>query len=433
MPHVLLVTYEFPPKGGPGVQRPLKLAKYLPDLGWGVTVLTVDDPPAAIMDPALLDEVPPSVRILRAWSLEPTRMIQALQRLKAGSRHPAAGRPASSGGYSGASPWAVRLVQSLFVPDEKRYWKPWAVRAGLRVASGAPFDVVLSSGPPHTAHLVGARIAGRLGIPHVVDFRDPWVGSFSKSYMTPLHRAADRVLERRVITGASALVTVTEQIADTYRERFPRTRVIVIQNGFDPLDVRAVSARPHEGLVLAYTGTFSGPRQPESFLAGLARAEVLVPEIARDVRVVAAGPGPEFIADARRLGVTAQVEALGYVEHRRSLQVLADADVAVLILSAGEESEASLSGKVFEYIGMRKPVLAVVGNGPAGDLVRGLSGGRVADFADPDSVASAIVEIHHDWKSGVLVGPDEAEAAHFSRADQARVYSGILGEELADD
>lgn len=424
---LLLVTYEFPPRGGPGVQRPLKLAKYLGIAGWDLTVLTVDDPPTAIVDEGLLGEVPPAVNVARAWSLEPTRLVQLLRRLR-GDRASVVGGQ----GFSGAPSGLVSLVQSLFVPDEKRYWKPWAVRAGMRAHADASFDVVVSTGPPHTAHLVAGTIARRTGVAHVIDFRDPWFGGLAKRYATPLHKAWNRRLEEGAIARAAAVVTVTDEIARMYRQRYPGSRLFVIPNGFDPDDLPDEPHAPHDGLVFAYTGTFGGARQPDTFLAGAARAESLEPGFANDVHIVAAGPGPEFVEAARRAGVRSTVTALGYVSHDRSLKTLAGADVAVLILSSGEESRVSLSGKVFEYVGMHKPVLAVVGEGAAHEFVSGLTGGRAVPYDDPSAVADAMLDIYAAWKADRLIGPGEDETARFSRVEQARAYMALLEEVVTD-
>jgi hypothetical protein len=126
------------------------------------------------------------------------------------------------------------------------------------------------------------------------------------------------------------------------------------------------------------------------------------------------------------------VTALGYVSHDRSLRTLARADAAVLILSSGEESRVSLSGKVFEYVGMHKPVLAVVGEGAAHDFVSGLTGGRVAAYDDPSAVADAMLDIYAAWRAGRLAGPGEDEAARFSRVEQARAYMTLLKGVVAD-
>lgn len=427
MPRVLLITYEFPPRGGSGVQRPLKLAKYLGRFGWDVTVLTVADPPTALVDDTLLGELPHTVTVSRAWSAEPTRLVQFLRRLRSGGaqRSRDDGKAARVQGYSGAPAGLVRIVQSAFVPDEKRFWKPWAVREGVRLARAGRIDAVVTSGPPHTAHLVGFSIARKTGIPHVLDLRDPWVGYFGASYLTPLHRWLDTRAERAVITRAASVVTVTRAIADDYRDRYPGLDVRVIPNGYDPADLADRDPSP-DVFTIAYTGVFGGPRTPDSFFGGLALAEAEEPDIVRDTRIVMAGAGVEVEERAVELGVRSRVRGLGYLSHAGILEVLATADAALLVLSDGPESRVSLSGKIFEYIGMRLPVLAVVGDGEAADLVSGLRGGMVADFGDPRSVCDAILRLHAQWRDGELAGPTPEEAKAYSRVSQAETWANLL-------
>ncbi|MBE0417153.1 MAG: hypothetical protein IBX63_05270, partial [Coriobacteriia bacterium] len=188
MSRVLLVAYGFPPRAASGVRRAQKLAKYLPGQGWEVTVLTVQDPPAAALDASALAELPEQVRVVRAWSLEPTRLVQAIRRgVRGGAKRTSAGEGSSprteseapsrpvavaSASYSGRSPAFVGAVRFFFLPDEKRGWLRYAVRAALSDTREAPVDAVVSTGPPFTGYLVGDRVAAALDVPHVLDFRD---------------------------------------------------------------------------------------------------------------------------------------------------------------------------------------------------------------------------------------------------------------------
>lgn len=420
MPRLLLVTYEFPPRGGPGVQRPVKLLKYLARLGWDASVVTVADPVTAVVDESLLADVPDSARVVRAWSLEPTRAVRALRSRRA----PAVGGTGASGMPSGF----VKLVQSAFVPDEKRYWTPWAVRAALVEAGRERPDVVVSTGPPHTAHLVASKVARRLGLPHVVDLRDPWVGYFNRRALTPVHAWLNGRMERRVMQRASAIVVVTGSMAEKYRARYPRLaeRVHVVMNGFDPEDLQPLSAVRARGCRFVHTGVFSPPRSPRTFLEGLRLAEDSEPRLAEAVEVRFAGAGAEVESLAEELGVRSTVRGLGYLSHAGSLAQVAEAAVALILLSPGAESEVSLTGKVFEYLGLRKPILAVVGAGEVARLLNDMPWAVVADPREPRAVADAILRMAHACIGDVLERPRLEDAERFSRERQTERYAGIL-------
>jgi len=426
---ILLVTYEFPPRGGPGVQRPVKFAKYWSREGATVDVLTVKDPVSAIVDESLLDELPDSVRIHRAWSLEPNRIARFGKRLLGRS---AGGATAvrSPTRLTSAPRGLITAIQSLFVPDEKRFWVPWAVRRG-RDLGRSGIDVVVSTGPPHTAHLVASRLARKWGVPHVVDLRDPWIGYLDKRYATSLHRRADLRLEARVIDRAAAVVSVTESMSREISARYPRLgRVVTVLNGYDTEDLQDVvpAERSDSKVRFIHAGTFSGNRRPDEFLRGLARAEAAEECIAQDAEVVFVGAGSEIEDTARSLGVRARVRALGYLDHGQALSELAAADVALVLLSEGRESEISLTGKLFEYLGLRKPILGVVGAGEVESLLESEQGCWLARPSDSDAVAQAIVEIHRRWRDGGLLGPSRELTQRFSRAAQADEYLALLDE-----
>jgi len=424
---LLLVTYEFPPRGGPGVQRPVKLVKYLEPLGWDVTVLTVKNPVTAIVDATLLNELPESTQVLRAWSLEPMRLVSLFRRLRPTRARGANTRGSASGG---ASPALIKRIQSWFVPDEKRFWKPWAVRAALRAARVTPFDAVLSTGPPHTAHLIGSTVAERLSLPHVVDFRDPWIGYFNYRAATEFHSLLNERAERTVLEHAAVATVVTPSMLEILESRYPKRqfRTALITNGFDPADLPETREPDPEHCRFVHTGVFTPPRSPEPFLHGLARAEESNPSLAQRLRVDFVGAGIEVEEMARSYGILSAVRGLGYMDHAASIKRLARADVALVLLSPGRESEVSLTGKVFEYMGMRLPILAAVGTGAVANFLADKDYAVVADSDHPDEIAGAINEYVRQWSAGELTGPGPEDVRPFSREFQAAQFAALLDE-----
>lgn len=424
MSRVLLVTYEFPPKGGPGVQRPLKLTKYLTALGWEVTVLTVADPPGGLRDPGLLEELPGSVRVVRAWSLEPTRLLQLVKRLRGASESAASGQ---AGAYSGAPPGFIRLVQAFFSPDEKRLWEWWAVPAALRDAAVAPVDVILSSGPPHTAHVIARELSKRMAVPYVMDLRDQWVGNYFFRPLTPVNAWLTRRAEARCARDATAVVTTAPTVTAEIASRYPGIEAVTIYNGYDPEDLPTSGTEVGDDrIVLTHAGTFSGRRTPRWFFEGLALAEKKRPQLASQLVVRFAGLGPEVQEMAAEIGVRSKVDGLGYLPHSESVSVLAESTATLLILSAGPESRVTIPGKVFEYLATRRPMLALVGNGDVATLLSSVEGVRVVEPEDPQAIAEAILELADKWDQDRLAGPTEEQAAPFARPVQVARYAELL-------
>lgn len=426
MKRLLLVAYGFPPRGGPAVQRPLKLAKYLGRFGWQTTVLTIADPPGALMDPGLLAEVPEDVEVVRTWSLEPTRLLQALRR---GRNAPEVARPeaVSAGGFSGRSPAFIRFVQAFFVPDEKRYWSLHAIPAALRHAAEHPVDAVLSTGPPHSSHLIGSRLASKLGVPHVVDLRDPWVGNQFFIPPTPVHAWLQRRYERRTLASADAVVATAPSVAREIAERLGHPRALAITNGFDPDDLPD-EVVPPDRFTLVHTGTFSGSRTPRWLLQGLALAEAERSGLIEQAQMRFVGVGSDVEQMARDEGVRGLVSGVGYVPHDESLRELAGASVAVVVLAAGRESDITVPGKLFEYIGVRRPILALVGPGDAADILSRVPGVSIVEPESAEAIGRAIVELFDAWREDRLTVPSPEDSARFSRIEIAREYANLLEE-----
>ncbi|MDP2402103.1 MAG: glycosyltransferase, partial [Actinomycetota bacterium] len=422
MPHVLLITYEFPPKGGPGVHRPLKTAKYLSRLGWNVTVLTVKDPLGGMMDESLLAELPDAVRVVRAWSLEPTRLVAAVRRLLRPGRGRTGGAAQGSGGgrgYTSLPRGAIRFVQAFFVPDEKVGWTPWAVRAASRVHAEKPVDVVLASGPPFSAYGVAWRVARRVGVPWAADLRDPIIGGYFFRPHTPIHAWLMRRYERKVVDSSHHVVTVTDGIADSLATRHPgvTAKLDVIANGFDPEDFVGLTHAATERFTVTYVGTFQGSIRPDALLAAIESDRAAERRFAGDVRV-------RFIG-ARDARTDAQVQArqlediverTGYLSHADAVCEMVAADVLVLVLGPERESAGILTGKLPEYLAADRPVLAIVPDGVAADVVRRSGAGEVVHPEDTPGITAALERLHAQWRAGTLPAPDPAVVAEFDRA-----------------
>lgn len=431
---IVHITYEFPPKGGIGVRRRLKLARYLPAYGWLPSVVTVEDPPTAILEPSLLDELDERVEIHRAWSWEPTRAIQSLKRMRAsaGSSIGESGAPASGASYSGMPMWVIRAVRFPFVPDEKRLWKRPAVREATKCAEGAV--AIVTSGPPHTAHLAGAALSSQTGLPLICDFEDPWVGNSFVTSPTPIHAWLNRRQEASVVRTATAVVSVTKAMTQEFIERYPdepRTKFVTIENGFDADDFAGIAPdRPSdasERCVMAYAGTLTPPRTPESFLRGIAMLADRDEGIAKKLLVRFIGAGDEWRPLTVSLGIEEMVRFEPRMLFRESLAAVSGSDLGLLLLSSGPEAKVSLTGKLFEYLGLGKPVFAVVGDGEAARFIRDNRAGVVADYDSPSDIADKLGDILVHWPHSAPAPASPDAVQRFEWSAIARRFSEVLG------
>lgn len=385
MRRLLMVAYTFPPVAGVGIERTLKHVTYLPALGWTPVVVAPEDPGYRLVDPATLERVPPGTEVHRARSVEPAHLRRAVGRLIRGRRpgEPAAARaaapterPRSSarGALESVWRWYVRLA---FFPDEQLLWAPTAIAAGLAADEAGPVDAIYSSGPPWTSHLIGAALQGMTGLPWVADFRDPWIGNAYAATLPAPHRAARGALERMIVGRAAACVFASDGVRAEYAARYPdlATRLSTIHNGYDLADIADAVEGPAKA---AHIGTFrllfTGSMQylPEFTLFADAMDLLLArrPELRHRLRVILVGwlsPEVEQAAAQRLPALAPTVERLGFQPKQRTLALLRGADAALVLLAEGRGREHVPSAKLFDYLGLDRPVLAVA---PPGEVRR---------------------------------------------------------------
>ena len=438
---LLVVAYYFPPSGGPGVQRVLKLVKYLGAFGVEPAVLTVDDGAFPHTDDALTGDVPAGVEVRRAPSLDPLRLYAKLKGQPSGTAVPVG----SLGDAGSIGERAARFVRAnVFLPDARVGWVPYAARAAKRWAAeaeadGRPFGAVLTSGPPHSGHLVGLALKrAHPELRWVADFRDPWTGInyYDELPMTAAAKALDRRLEAAVLRHADAVTTVSPTWAEAIARKGARAvgsgepgsgSVYVVHNGFDPDDFAAtVPPVPSDAFVLTHVGSLYASRDAPAVWEAVAR---LRDRGADRLRLRLVGPVDASVqASLARHGLQAITTHRPYVPHPEAVAEMRAATALLLTIEPFALEAGMITGKAYEYLASGRPV---VGVGPAGgDAARLLTAtGAGALFArdDADGIAQHVGALYERWRSGeALQGASEEAAAPFSRRLQARSMAEVL-------
>ena len=436
MKRVLVVTYYFPPSGGSGVQRVLKFVKYLRDFGYEPTVLTVKEGAYPQHDTGLAAEIPAGVVVCRTQSLDPFGIYA---RLTGRSRKDAVmvGTVRREGGFvERAARW---IRANVFLPDARVGWVPFAVRGGTRLHKKHPFDVVLTSGPPHSIHLIGRKLKRRLGLPWVADFRDPW-NDISYYQDLPMNRSALRFaqhLERSVLTEADRLVTVSPSWKKMLVEKSGRAAedVTVIHNGFDEDDFPAVSrtaAQNSEEFILAHVGSLSGPRNPWAFWAAIKRLH----EAGRinHLRVRLVGMVDPRVRQAiTSSGLDEVVDTVPYVSHRDAVRMMCEADALLLVLGPFDTDVGLITGKLYEYFASGSHILALgPAEGDAAHLLDETKSGHILSWDDVAGTSNFILELYERWEQGDLIkNANSSNIMPYSRREETRQLAELLTESFS--
>lgn len=439
-PKVLVIAHEFPPIGGVGVQRPYKFAQYLPDFGWSPVVLTQVARYSATWDESLLQDLG-DTPIVRAEDpmIRFTAWWVARRKVKPSSAPntpaPVPATAAGNGMVARVKRFVRAIRHSLFVPDESILWLPSALRTALLTVSTHGVQAIYATSPPETSQLVAALTAHITGLPLIVDFRDPWVGNLHRKTSGWRH-LIERRMERYVFARAAHVITVTDSFRQAFLTRYPQfdQKITVIPNGYDATDLRVpAKARKDTGkMVVYYGGILYEKRSPRAFLDGLALA-LTRGTVKRDKLCVRfAGvfdyPGKSANRDrVRELGLEDVVDVVGYVSHAAHVQLLAEADLLLLVGDQTPGAAAYVPAKLYEYLGIQKPILGLVAEGEASALIRHCQAGFVAGIDDAQEAATRLAESFAMWERGELsTWAFSPLAKRYERREQTKALAALL-------
>lgn len=420
----LIVCYVFPPVGGAGVQRMLKLVKYLPRHGVTPTVLTARDPSVPLQDHSLERDIPPDTQIIRARTLEPGYAAKRL------AWQVAAG--ATDGARARIKRQLLGLGRSLLVPDPQVLWLPAAQLAlARRLGSAEADEVVLISGPPFSSFLLGALSRLRPGTGVVLDYRDEWT-TISNSYEMGGSSRVGAWLERAVLRAAHAVTTATDEFRSALLARFPflsKERVITIPNGYDPEDFPEQLPAPQGGTcVLSYAGTIFKLTSARGLLAGLRLLHEREPALRSLLETRFIGRIVETERDAFAGSEALGVKQLGYLEHTAALDQLARSHAALCILDEVEGAERVYPAKIFELMALGRPCLTLAPEGALTNLVRRHRLGPVVPPRDAEAIAAALADLVRRFRDGSLAhAADPVDVERFDRRLQAQTFADVLG------
>jgi hypothetical protein len=425
--NLLLITFSFPPAGGVGVLRALSLAKYLPENGIRVDVLTARNAPAVGKDLSLLQQVPPEVQVHRTWTLDlPFWLRKSVKKALAGGK----AKPSSTASQTssrGGNP-LKRWIGNLLLPDPQIGWLPFALPAAARIIRERSIDAVLVTVPPYSSVRLVTKLRRLFPeLPIVLDFRDEWLSttidlvSFNNNSRA---RTVAQKTESEGVRDATSVVMVTEAARRELQARYPgipAEKFLCINNGYDATPpTEQTYSRPGQGkqIVLTYIGTVYGSTAPGTFVEAVLS---LPPEIRSRLRVRYIGhiETPTYREQLLSLGET--VELKGFIPQAEALAAIRSTDYLLLIT----HDRINVAAKFYDYLGGGKPILAAVH--PDGDVRRLLEethSGQWADSADPQAIRRMLEEAV--TSSDLAVKPDFGRIAAYHRRPLTARYAAIL-------
>ncbi len=429
MKTVLIISYYWPPAGGPGVQRPLKFARYLHELGWKVIVLTVREGVYPARDESLLEEVPAGVRVFKSFSPEPEIF---LRKLAPGNAPPPpvgvlAEQPASR---------VKRLIHHIrlnyFIPDAKVMWRYNSRRLAERLVQLYKPDIIFSTSPPPTTHLIAYDIKKRFPVRWVADFRDPWSRiHYYHGKRTAFAERWDQRLERKVLHACDRIVCVSRAFAGLLVDDLPE-KTAIIPNGYDAGDFVS-HYRKGDHFNLLYVGGLNRNRWYDTLfknIVALIREGVLP---AGRVRLTLAGNiAPALLGELRYIfaDYPQVLRIKDYLPHKEATALMQQADLLLLFMEKVDRYQGHLPGKLFEYLAALRPILGCgPADGEAAALLEELGAGSVVSV--PEQMKEALRRAYDDWEQNRPPGIDRGKVKNWERKNLTRRLAGLFEELIA--
>ncbi|WP_423818856.1 glycosyltransferase [Salinimicrobium sp. TIG7-5_MAKvit] len=401
MKKVLIVTYYWPPAGGPGVQRWLKFVKYLPENGIEPIVYTPENPHYPLKDTSLEAEIPSEIKVLKNAIFEPYAVAGMLS--KKDTEKISSGIIPKEQKQGFLQKFMLFIRGNFFIPDARKFWIKPSVKYLTSYLKEHEIDTVITTGPPHSMHLIGLELKKTLGVKWLADFRDPWtqIGYHSKLRLLPSSRKKHEELEKEVLQSADKIITTSFTTKAEFHSKTNRP-VEVITNGYD---IEKVEKLPmDEKFSISHIGSLLSGRNPENLWQAISELIAENEDFAKDFQLKLVGAvGDQVLESIQKWHLEEWLVLKNYVSHSEALQLQKSSQLLLLIEIDSEETKGIIPGKLFEYMVSERPIFAV---GPVDadieKIIRETNTGSYFLYPQKGEIKAYILEKYELFKKGEL-------------------------------
>jgi len=431
MDKILFLSYYWPPSGGPGVQRALKFAKFLPELKVDPYIVTVKANKASypLIDSTLEKEVSPDLKVFRTNSFEPLEWYRIFTKKK---EIPYSGFVNMD--KSTLFQKVARFIRgNIFIPDARMGWMHFAYKKALALSKENEFKAIVTTSPPHSTQLTGLRLKLETGLPWIADMRDPWtdIYYYKDFYHLPFAKRKDAAYELKVLESADRIIVTNQSAKELFcgkSSNIDPDKIIVIPNGFDRADFTNRVSPSKKEFIITYSGTIADSYCIDEFLSSLAEFVKFNPEFPLKLRFVgkvAAGIKTQI----KQLSLRKYTEYIAYVSHQKAIRYLLESTILFMASPKIINNESIVPGKLFEYLAALKPIIFI---GPAkGDVARMINeckAGRCFDYVEGMRMMTYINELSEKWKQSYNLDIKNDSYRQYSRQELTKKFAKIIKE-----
>jgi len=426
----LIITYYWPPSGGSGVQRWLKFVKYLRAFGWESVVFVPENPEYPEYDASLQKDVPEGQDIIRCPIWEPFDIYKKLtgrkkeDRMGAGflSEKKAAGR---------MDKFLLWIRANFFIPDARKFWIKPSVRFLTGYLREHPVDVVVTTGPPMSVHLIGLKLKKTVHLPWLADFRDPWT-SVDFYHELPLMRWADQKhhrLEKQVLETADQVTVISPGMEIDFR-RLVNRPYTVITNGYDEDDFKTEEVTPDAKFSIAHFGSLGKGRDPVALWKTLSELKTKNQPFGNDLEIKLVGQVDFHVMDSiREYGLEENLNRMGYLNHDAMVKEMKRSQLLLLVINDTPNAKLIATGKVFEYLAAKRPILCIgPEDGDAAGIIKDAQSGHICNSHDIPSLEKIVNQLYREFLSGGL-SVDDSRILQYTR----RYLTGLMVKRLNNE
>ncbi len=404
---VLVISYYYPPMGMSGVQRTLKFTKYMKDFGWEPTVITTGKAGYFAHDESLLKEVEENnIRTIRVDGWSPNNALARKGTIKIPSEF--------------IRKTFDRVSKTIFIPDNKRAWAKSAYKRAQELLRSEKFHAIFVSVPPFSTEIIAAQLKREFNLPLFVDYRDLWFANQYAFYPTPYHKFRHNKLEETSIRESDRVIAVNRMVKEKLLLQYPflnHDDVKIITHGFDSADFENIEEeeRDKTKLRITYSGIFYENITPKYLLKAFRNLLKTNPNLASKIELHFVGHfRKENLKIVKKLNLEEYVFVHGYLEHKEVIRKLISSDVLWFTLRK-ENMENVAPGKLYEYIGARKPIFGSVSEGIARTVLKEYKASFISEVDDVEQIQRTLIEIVKLFVNNKLPVPEEEFVQKFDR------------------
>ncbi len=432
MKRVLIISYYWPPTGGSGVQRWVKFAKYLPEEGWQPVIYTPENPEQLAVDTTLAAEIPAETEIVKTRIFEPYSLYRKFLKGSGHSREAVEVNPVNAQNKSFVQKAAMWVRGNLFRPDPRCLWIRPSVRFLKKYLEEHPVDLIVSTGPPQSMHIIGMKLAHETGLPWIADFRDPWTRIFYFKHlaMNPATERWHHRMEKKVLDGAARVVAVSPLVQQEF-QTMTSTPVELITNGFDECDFKDICPADGQDMdfIITHTGLFAADGNPTLLWEVLAEKCAADALFAKHLKIKLIGKtDAQIVESVESAGLVENLIDMGYQTHSKAIEEQRNASLLILPLRKEPEYKAVLPGKLFEYLASCRPVLGIGQPDGAMAMILGQTKtGVVVDWNNKEALSSFVDDCWKKHLEGRLT-TEGADISQFTRRNLTRRMANLFEE-----